>query len=407
MPDFHLGVLSPAADVRKAHPITSVRTHKHIRTYWAWKKRQCAFPNLQSYSGSCVVIDPAGELFATTAAHRERTFNHHIIRLDPFGVCGPGTDRFNPLTAMRADAPDLIEQCRDLANQFVVRSGTEPDPHWNDKAESVIASLLYLIAKCESDPADRHLLTLREMLSSQTLFESSGQLMRRHREDPLLLRQGGQLQWLQDRELGSVMSTVQRHVEWMDSPLVTACLRDSTFDPAALRGGRFTLYLILPHDQMNVLAAQPDLYRQPDPHFHPARGGRKRADSVSDRQSGMARSDQNIGKRRDAARKTGIRLWFFWQSLDQMKECFGQRADMILGNMDTTQWFGVNDNETAEHISKRIGDETRMTQTQTIGGGTSRPTVSAGRDSQGGSVSTSDSINTNMIARRLFKPEEP
>ncbi len=370
------------------------------------------YPNLLSYSRPCVVFDPAGELFTMTAEHRRRVFNHRIIRIDPYGVCGPGADRYNPLASMKADAPDLIEQCWDLANQLVVRAGTEPDPHWNEKAESVIGSLLFFIAKCEHDPRDRQLITLREMLSSPELFQDAIKLMRRHVGNHLLQRRSSQMKFLQDRELDSVMSTVQRHVEFMDSSLVEACLKDSTFDPvtlrqAALRGQRFTLYLILPQDKLNVMAGLTRLFIG-----SLLRNFTREATDESlpilfliDEAASLGRI-KTLEAAVTTVRKKGIRLWFFWQSLDQLKECFGERANVILGNMRTTQWFGLNDYDSAEALSKRIGDETRQLESRTVGGSTSRPTGSAGRESPGGSVGTSDSINSNLIARRLFKPEE-
>ena len=365
------------------------------------------FPNLLSYDRSCVVIDPAGELHATTAEHRRKAFMHRIIRIDPYQICGPGGDCYNPLEAMRPDAPDLIEQVRDLANQLVVRSGTEPDPHWPDKAESVIASFLYFIVTCETNPFDRHLLTLREMLSSHALFERTAKIMRKHFDHSLLIRLGSQMGWLRDRELASVMSTVQRHVEWMDAPLVADCLTLSSFDPTVLRTDRVTLYLTVPNDKMTVLAAYNRtiigsllrvLSRHGADESIPLLFLIDEAASL-----GQIKTLENAVT---TARKTGIRLWFFWQSPDQMKDCFGSRANIILGNMDTTQWFGVNDYDTAENLSKRIGDETRAVGSETKGTSSSRPTGASGREPQSGNQTTSDSFTTNAIARRLFKPEE-
>jgi type IV secretion system protein VirD4 len=105
-------------------------------------------------------------------------------------------------------------------------------------------------------------------------------------------------------------------------------------------------------------------------------------------------------------RKFGIKLWFFWQSLDQMKVCFGDQANVILGNMDTQQYFGLNDYETAEAISKRIGECTIFTQSENRTIGYTRPTGHVGPHNQAGSRSESTSITTTPQGRRLYKPEE-
>src|SRR5262249_49804515 len=90
--------------------------------------------NLLSYPGNCVVVDPKGELFRETAEHRRRQFGHLIIRLDPFGVCGPGGDSLNPLGFIDPAAKDFVDQVADLADQIVIRQHDEKDPHWNESA---------------------------------------------------------------------------------------------------------------------------------------------------------------------------------------------------------------------------------------------------------------------------------
>ena len=57
-------------------------------------------------------------------------------------------------------------------------------------------------------------------------------------------------------------------------------------------------------------------------------------------------------------RGMGVRLWFIFQSLGQIKTCFGEKAQVVLDNCGTQQFFAVNSYETAEYISKRIGDAT-------------------------------------------------
>jgi len=48
---------------------------------------------------------------------------------------------------------------------------------------------------------------------------------------------------------------------------------------------------------------------------------------------------------------------FFYQSLGQLKKVFAQGADQtFLSNMDVQIYFGINDIQTAEHVSQRIGE---------------------------------------------------
>jgi type IV secretion system protein VirD4 len=364
-------------------------------------------PNLLSHSGSCVVFDPAGELFNGTAAHRARMFGHTIIRLDPYGVCGPGGDSYNVLGHLRAEDADLVEQCRDLGDQLIVRKGTEHEPHWNESACNMLGSFIFLIALCETNPDHRNLQCLRDILSSKQKFERACWVMTQHAEGSTMRRLGDMAGWLQDRELWSVMSNVQRHTTWMDTQLVADCMGRSTFNPNVLRTGKATVYLILPHNKLSILHGLIRLWIGSIMRLLTRPGA-----DVSHSVLFLLDESSMLGHMRvleDAVtqyRKFGIKLWFFWQSIDQMKECFGERANVILGNMDTQQYFGINDPESAEAISKRMGDATIVTMSRNKTVSHSQPTGHVGPQQQAGSLSNSTSITTNELGRRLLKPEE-
>ncbi len=70
----------------------------------------------------------------------------------------------------------------------------------------------------------------------------------------------------------------------------------------------------------------------------------------------------------------GIRLWFFFQSVGQLTKSFGERAGTFLDNIDTQQYFGTNAFESAEAISKRIGDATIEVKSVNDTTSSSRPT---------------------------------
>jgi type IV secretion system protein VirD4 len=359
-------------------------------------------PNLLSHRGSCVVTDPKGELFKLTAAHRRRKFKHRIIRLDPFGLGGPGADTFNPLDLIDANAPDFLDQCRDLANALVVRTGQEHEPHWNDSAELILTSFIAFVAACETSPEHRHLQTVRDLVSSRDKFTKSVAAMQ---QSDVLQRQGHLLNWYQEKELSSIMSTVQRHSAFLDSPAVAACTLRSSFDPRELRSGRMTAYLILPPERLVSLAPLMRMWVASILRTL-ARG------TASERNPVLFLIDEaahlgHIQALEDAVtlmRGYGIRLWFFFQSLGQLTKCFGDHAPVFLDNIDTQQYFGVNAYESAEAISKRMGDATITSESYNSTSGHSRSY--GGKGQEGGNVSTGTSVTISEMGRRLLKPEE-
>lgn len=393
-----------------ANRILRTRRFTHLLTVapaGKGKSTSVLVPNLRSYRGASVVVDPKGELYNLTARHRKRRFGHRIIRLDPFGICGPasGSDTLNPLDFLDPRDPDFIDQVRDLANMLVVPSANATDPHWNDSAELNLAAFIAFTRACEENPTERHLNIVREFVASPGRFQQAVTQMQAEGDDGIR-RFGDLLTWFQDKELNSVMTTVQRHTAWMDSPLVAANMRRSSFDPALLRKGPATIYLCLPSDKLTILSPLMRMWlgiiirvitRGP----------------VSERSPVMFFIDEaaHLGRMKvleDAItlmRGMGVRLWYFVQSLDQMKKCFGEHFQTALDNFDIQQYFGITSYETAKTISERIGDSTIQTETSTSTRGDSYST-GRGRDSGGGNRSSSHTVNRQEIARKLLKPEE-
>lgn len=51
------------------------------------------------------------------------------------------SDTLNPLDFIEKDSPDAIDDCRNIAEQLVIKTGEEKDPHWNEAAEMWIAAV--------------------------------------------------------------------------------------------------------------------------------------------------------------------------------------------------------------------------------------------------------------------------
>ena len=54
----------------------------------------------------------------------------------------------------------------------------------------------------------------------------------------------------------------------------------------------------------------------------------------------------------------GLKMAFFFQSLGQLKETFKGKEAILLDNTDTQIYFGTNSLETAERVSKMLGEAT-------------------------------------------------
>ena len=212
----------------------------------------CVIPFLQTSSESTVVVDFKGENFRLTAGHRQKVFGHQIVVLDPFKLVSQSPQTFNALDFIHKDSPTAIDECRDLAEALVIRTGQEKDPHWVDSAEAWISALTALVVHY-GESNDRSLQTVRTLLSSPDKLEMAIKLMcASDAWDGMLARMGNQLTHFKDKELNSVMTTTGRFLRFLDTLAVADSTKTSSFDPADLRKGKMTVYLILPPEHMRA-----------------------------------------------------------------------------------------------------------------------------------------------------------
>ena len=101
----------------------------------------------------------------------------------------------------------------------------------------------------------------------------------------------------------------------------------------------------------------------------------------------------------------GNARWFVFQSLNQVKTCFGEKAATVIDAIATHQYFGITSYATAEEISKRIGDMTVAIETGSDTEQWQRPT-GVSKEPQPGSHSRSKSLNRSEIVRKLLSPDE-
>ena len=389
-----------------------VKDYVHLLTCapaGAGKSVAAIIPNLLSHLGSAVVLDPKGELYEKTAEHRRTRLGHRIVRLDPFGVAGPAetADTLSPPDFIDQNDPGFLDEVRSLADMLVVRTGNEPDPHWNDSAVLVLAAFISFVCGCEPDVSNRNLGLVRDLVSSRLAFTESIAAMRTVKDfGGVVAKFGELLGWFVDRELGSVMSSVNRHTAWMDSPAVAASLSRSSFDPRWLRAGRVTVYLILPHDKLTTLAPLMRCWLGTILRVATKHGASERNPVlfIVDEAAHLGRM-QAIQDALTLLRGYGIRMWLFFQSLDQLKVCYGEHAPVMLDNLSTQQFFGINSFDTADHLSQRLGDATILVESINRGTSTSRP-IRSGTAEGAGNVTTSESYNVGPQGRRLIRPEE-
>src|SRR6185437_1173037 len=87
-------------------------------------------PNLLTFEGSILCIDPKGEN-AKITARRRRELGQDVFIVDPFHICGEKSDCLNPFETLNANSITIREDLSVIADALVVHDpGHREGSHW-------------------------------------------------------------------------------------------------------------------------------------------------------------------------------------------------------------------------------------------------------------------------------------
>ena len=352
-------------------------------------------PNLLTANRSVVCIDPKSE--NARVCGRQRASYGPVHCLDPFGVSGRPTARYNPLDRLQADSIDLAEDAMTLADALVFDQN-EGEAHWNEEAKALLSGIILYVV-CHDDPEHRNLTSVREYLTLApddfkallTVMQDSGGA------GGLIARAANRFLSKSDREAAGVLSGAQRHTHFLDSPRIAQVVNESDFSFADLKDTVATVFLILPPDRLDTYArwlrlilaqAINDMARSPARPTRPVL-------FMLDEFAALGRL-QPVERAMGLMAGYGLQLWPILQDIHQLRSLYAERAGTFLSNAGILQAFGVNDYDTADMLWKTMGRETITYET---GGQSEKETAFADR---GRSVSQTQ----HLAARNLMDAHE-
>lgn len=337
------------------------------------KGRSVIIPTLIHYAGSVLIADPKAELANATAAARAAA-GHKVYCVDPFGITrGRARQyraRFNPMTILKPGSETAIEDAGLLADSMVVEGNTQ-DPHWDESARGLIEGVTQLVATDQLFEGRRTLATVRDLIAGQAQAASetgmdvlAEQMRANNAADPFvrqaIIDAAEDFFEKPDDERGSVLSNARRHLRFLRYPQIRTSVSGHDFDLTALKTGidgqPVTIYLCLPAMRMSTcnrwlrlfvnlaLAAMEQIPGRPETPVlfcldeFPVLGHMKSIEDAVGQVAGF-----------------GVRLWPVIQDLGQLKALYKTRWQSFLANAGAVQLFGLNDLETLEWVSKRLG----------------------------------------------------
>jgi type IV secretion system protein VirD4 len=320
-------------------------------------------PNLRSYPGSMIVLDPKGELARATAEHRRR-MGQQVFILDPFGETGVQTASYNPIHELSQARPELVAaDAAQLGDAIIIPNNK--DPHWTDSARNLVRGIILLLIV--TAPARANLREVRRRLcgTPPELAELFSEMAASDAFDGIIEYVGRTFLGKNERELASIMSTAQEQTAPLDD--VVNVTGRSDFRLADLRTGKLTIYLVLPGMRvgthyrwlrMVIQQALGAMERAPVPRGQlpvwfvleefPALGHMRSIETAAGLMAGF-----------------GVKLWSVLQDLTQLKTHYPKSWETFLGNAGVIQAFGNADMTTTEHLSKMLGS-TQLVEQQDV-----------------------------------------
>jgi type IV secretion system protein VirD4 len=223
----------------------------------------------------------------------------------------------------------------------------------------------------------------------------------------MLAREALSCMHFRDKELNSVMTTANRNLSCFNSTAMMDAISKTTFDLSSLRSGRITIYLMLPEHQLRT--GSPYLRLMITTLIRAAtKNGPGEGNPITfmlDEAATLKRMPI-LNDAVQLLRGYGIRMIFVFQALAQIKDAFGDESQ-FLQSVATQLYFGTNDYETAESISRRIGDTTIEVVSKQSGWSQSRSNTKIfDPQQQSGQYSTSGSTTVSEASRRLLQASE-
>ncbi len=326
----------------------------------AGKGRSVIIPNLLTYEGPVVVIDPKGENFAVTARTRKE-MGHEVVRLDPFEVVATNSHGFNPLEIFNLEGIDIETEAQMLAEMLSTGNRSARDPFWDLSSCGLFSGLIAHVVTANSYD-ERHLNAVRKLLMSddtvyglQVLLDTVGARMNRMAYDEI----AAFLQMPVEGTRPSVLATANSYMKAFLSERVGQTLMRSSFLLAdVVAGKQLSIYIIIPPDKLQSHRA---LLRMWIGVLLKAITSRKRIPEMRTLffldECGQLGNFPYLESVITLCRGYGLQAWSFWQDLSQIKRLYEIGWETMVNNCDVLQIFGAKNFMVASEFAEIVGVE--------------------------------------------------
>jgi len=379
-------------------------------------------PNLLTYAGAVLTVDPKGENAWITAPYRRNVLKQHTVILDPWGEVNRAYGKmagvkeacasFNPLSILDPDSANFVDDLAYLADALIVTESTK-EPYFDNAARELWAGLMAFVVENPAYSPHASLELARKLLNqSNTDLQTTIRAAMALGPDSVAGKKLAQFENFKDTTaILSVISSARTQTNFLDSDTLNESMEKSDFSFDELCRGNVSIYLVLPADKLDTYARWLRLMVS----IGIRSVARGRGSSAQGLPTLFVLDEfGTIGKLDAVARAFGLMaglgmiMWGFVQDFNQLKRDYPAHWGTFIANSQAVTSFAVLDNFTTEYISKTLGIQTiQETQTQYSESKTKAP-PSEGQGLFGSKTSTTTGSNTSIhtMSRPLMHPDE-
>jgi type IV secretion system protein VirD4 len=363
-------------------------------------------PNLLSYRGSVVVIDPKGENAMITAkARKDAGFEVHIV--DPWGIVeaeGIETSTINPLDWLDPMDNEITENSMILADALVMAENHN-DSFWNEEAKALLQGLLLHVASDAAEDGYRHLGRVREILVSGKDELTKVFTKMAESDHHMIASTGNRCLQKEDKLLSNVLASAQAQTHFLDSEYLRENMKTSSFKFEDLKTKPMTIYLVLPADRLNTFSRWLRLLVQQAITVNARNIQTKPVKPVLfilDEVAALGRLSM-VEQAYGLMAGFGMQLWAIVQDVSQLERIYDKGWQSFVANAGMVNYFGSSDQRTAEYFSALCGEQTVWNFSSAVSHAFSN---SVGQQGGGSSNTSTNSSNAALSQRKLAFPDE-
>lgn len=388
----------------------------------AGKGVSAIIPNLLTYEGSAIVIDPKGENAKITFTRRGSGDhaipgmgqNVHVV--DPWGITGKPAARFNPMDWLNPEDEDISENAMILADSIVTPQGGFRDQFWDEEAKALLMGILLYVALDELEQGNRTLGRVRDIICLGNKGFKDIMLNMTASINPIISSTAERTLGKEEKLRSNVLASLQAHTHFLDSPRIRASLEASDFRFEDMKTTAMTVYLVLPADRLDTFGRWLRLLVQQAITVNARNIAIKPPKPILfmlDEMAALGRLSM-VEQAFGLMAGFGMQLWGIVQDLSQLERIYEKGWETFIGNSGVLQYFGSRDHKTAEYFSKLCGVTTveKFSVTEAvaraIGWARSHTLGEKGSSTSGTNegVTHSESQTADIVQRHLAFPDE-